>query len=166
MGLTEREVFPPSGWLHSWVCSLLFQPKTSVPCRRRVLCCVVLCCVVCRWCPDLRAVKLHTADPEERKRLKREVCTHLHAQLLAPACKVASDLHAKSHYTCMQRCSHLHHEPYCHRFVTLLRQARSVCQNALPCSTVVHCWLTLPLCWLRVGHVCRCWRVPTALMLP
>lgn len=26
-----------------------------------------------RWCPELRAVKLHTADTEERKRLKKEV---------------------------------------------------------------------------------------------
>lgn len=31
------------------------------------------CLCVHRWCPDLRAVKLHTADPEERKRLKKEV---------------------------------------------------------------------------------------------
>ncbi len=28
----------------------------------------------CRWCPELRAVRLHTSDPEERKRLRKEVC--------------------------------------------------------------------------------------------
>lgn len=28
---------------------------------------------LCRWCPELRAVRLHTSDPEERKRIKKHV---------------------------------------------------------------------------------------------
>jgi hypothetical protein len=60
------------------------------------MCCVLVLCP--RWCPDLRAVKLHTADPEERKRLKREVrnrllhtlCTPDYAQL--PACLLLTPL--------------------------------------------------------------------------
>lgn len=37
------------------------------------LTCPMLYGAYCRWCPDLRAVKLHTADPDERKRLRKEV---------------------------------------------------------------------------------------------
>jgi hypothetical protein len=40
----------------------------------------------CRWCPDLRAVKLHTADPDERKRLRKEVRLLLPAP--PPACSL------------------------------------------------------------------------------
>lgn len=66
-----------------------------IPTHNTMWCAAVL--VSCRWCPDLRAVKLHTADPEERKRLKREVCMLTHT-----CTHRCSHLLAKLHQTCMQ----------------------------------------------------------------
>lgn len=49
----------------------LCNNKRCVALTLPVLC--SLCWAACRWCPDLRAVRLHTSDIEERKRLRKEV---------------------------------------------------------------------------------------------
>jgi hypothetical protein len=68
-----------AGTRNTEAASQLFQLQCVVL-RKLDAGCTLLCVCACRWCPDLRAVKLHTADPEERKRLKKEVRTQQQQQ--------------------------------------------------------------------------------------
>lgn len=36
-----------------------------------------------KWCPDMRVVRLHTSDSDERKRLRKEVRVKMHQVMLS-----------------------------------------------------------------------------------